>query len=87
MSDAMPGAMSLRIAMNSTPNKPKPRKKPFAISSHHDTAGRRIKSSHGTQEKKNRSVANNNGGSSPRPSLMMTKFVPQTTMTARASKR
>ena len=45
-----------------------------------------MNNSHGRHEKMNRKLANNSGGSSPKPSLMMTKFVPQTTVTASASK-
>ena len=86
-SEARPGVMSARKAMNSRPNCPAPISRPYAASMRQLTAGRATKSAAGANARANLSVASNKGGSAPRANLMTTKLVPHTDTTASASSR
>ncbi len=82
-SEVRPAGMPNLTAENTSPNFTTPSRMPKAASAPHPVAGRAMKNTAGRAVKKNRNAVRNSGGISSTPSLIATKFVPQTATTSR----
>ncbi len=85
-SDASPAGRPRFIAMNSSANCPALSVSPIATTVRAPMRGGRTNSTAGKATSVNRSAANSSGGQESSPTWMTTKFTPQTTATATASR-